>query len=366
MSQFVVATRKGLFIVNAQTRAVCRSAFLGDPVTAVLPDSRDGWLWAAVGHGHFGAKLFCSKNGGETFVESAGPKYPAKPEGLEHKDANRGSDVPWNVEQIWVLEAGLAQEAGVLYAGTIPGGFFSSRDGGDSWSLCESLWLSDSRKEWFGGGYDHPGIHSICVDPRGPKRLLMGVSCGGVWRSTDGGERFEASTQGLWAAYVPNGRKEESAIQDPHRIVRCAAAPEVLWCQHHNGVFRSEDDGASWVELRTGPASNFGFAVVAHPEDPLTAWFVPLESDSRRIPVDGKVVVSRTRDGGKSFELLTDGLPQHEAFDMVYRHGLDVSPDGKTLVMGSTTGTLFISDDSGESWNAVHHLPPIYAVRFWH
>ena len=33
--------------------------------------------------------------------------------------------------------------------------------------------------------------------------------------------------------------------------------------------------------------------------------------------------------------------------------------------MGSTTGALWTSDDSGESWDLVSaHLPPIYAVRF--
>ena len=32
-------------------------------------------------------------------------------------------------------------------------------------------------------------------------------------------------------------------------------------------------------------ATAFGFAVAAHPRDPLTAWFVPAEKDMRRIPV---------------------------------------------------------------------------------
>ncbi|HMR07530.1 MAG TPA: hypothetical protein PKA88_17230 [Polyangiaceae bacterium] len=366
MSQFVVATRKGLFVLNAQTHAICRSAFLGDPVTAVLSDPRDGVLWAAVGHGHAGAKLFSSKNAGETFVETAAPQYPKKPEGLDDKDPVHGTDVPWKVEQIWCLEAGRITEPGVLYAGTIPGGFFTTRDSGDSWELCESLWLSDARKQWFGGGYDHPGIHSICVDPRQDKALTIGVSCGGVWHSADGAKTFQSRSKGMWAADVPEERKQDDAIQDPHRIVRCSAEPKVLWCQHHNGVFRSEDDGLNWTELTNVPPSSFGFAVAAHPKDPLAAWFVPLDSDSRRMPVDGKVVVARTRDGGKSFDVLTEGLPQSDAFDVVYRHALDVSPDGDTLVMGSTTGSLFISNDAGDSWHSLHHLPPIYAVRYWH
>ena len=46
-----------------------------------------------------------------------------------------------------------------------------------------------------------------------------------------------------------------------------------------------------------------------HPNDPDTAWFVPGISDEKRYPVDGRVVVNRTRDGGRSFETLTRGLP---------------------------------------------------------
>jgi len=47
------------------------------------------------------------------------------------------------------------------------------------------------------------------------------------------------------------------------------------------------------------------------------AWLVPAESDERRIPLEGRVVVSRTRDGGQSFTVLSRGLPQRNAYDLV-------------------------------------------------
>lgn len=356
MSQFLIATRKGLFVFSAPTVAVCRSAFLGDPVTAVLPDSRDGALWVAVGRGRGGSKLFCSRNAGETFVEATAPRHP------EERESNSARGVA--TEQIWSLEAGLAQEAGVLYAGTLPGGLFRTQDSADNWQLCGALW--ELRARWSGSGHEHPGLHSISVDPRAPKTLSIAVSRGGIWHSDDAFETFEPRTTGMFASDVPAAQKADPANQDPHRLVRCAAAPDVLWCQHHDGVYRSADAGRSWRALATIEPSSFGYAVAAHPQDPLTAWFVPLESDSRRMPVGGKVVVARTRDGGESFELLSKGLPGPDAFDVVYRHALDVSPDGKTVVMGSTTGSLFVSNDGGESWQSMHHLPPISAVRFWH
>ena len=42
--------------------------------------------------------------------------------------------------------------------------------------------------------------------------------------------------KGLYAPYVPPEQAEDSAIQDPHRVVRCAAAPDVMWMQHHAGI----------------------------------------------------------------------------------------------------------------------------------
>ena len=88
-------------------------------------------------------------------------------------------------------------------------------------------------------------------------------------------------------------------------------------------------------------------------------------SFEKRCPIDGRVVVSRTRDGGKAFETLRQGLPQEHAYDLVYRHGLDIDETGDRLAFGSTTGSVWISEDGGDSWQTVSsNLPPVYAVRF--
>jgi hypothetical protein len=81
--------------------------------------------------------------------------------------------------------------------------------------------------------------------------------------------------------------------------------------------------------------------------------------------VGGKLVVNRTHDGGKSFEMLTNGLPQSHAYDVVYRHALALDASGTRLAFGSTTGGLWVSEDQGNNWLCVTHtLPPVYAVCF--
>jgi hypothetical protein len=274
-------------------------------------------------------------------------------------------EVEWATQLAWVIEPAHADEPGVLWCGTIPGGLFRSDDRGDSWQLVESLWNLPARQKWFGGGFDDAGVHSIAVDPRGPGRLVVGVSCGGAWRTDDGGASWNVAARGMRADFVPEELAGDPDTQDPHRIVRCSSAPDALWTQHHCGIFRSVDNGDSWTEIDEAGPSTFGFAVAVHPHDPETAWFVPAINDEVRVPVDGRMVVTRTRDGGTSFDVLTEGLPQQHAYDLVYRHALDIDDTGDQLLMGSTTGSLWWSDDAGDTWQAVSaNLPPIASVSF--
>lgn len=351
-----IATRKGLFELRrggAGAWAIERVGFLGEPVTMVLPPQPSGRMLAALNLGHFGVKLHASDDGGAGWHEIATPAYPAQPEGAPGP--------AWKLVQIWSIEAA----HGTIWAGTIPGGLFRSGDGGDSWQLVDTLWNRPERLEWFGGGYDAPGIHSICPHPLRRDELLVGVSCGGVWVSRDDAASWALQADGLRADYMPPEQAGSPNTQDPHAVVRCPARPDVLWCQHHNGIWRSTDNAVSWHEITGAPVASFGFAVAVNPGDPECAWFVPAAADQRRVPVDAAMVVNRTRDGGRSFQTLRSGLPQSQAYDLVYRHGLAVSADGSQLLMGSTTGNLWASDDAGEHWATVSvNLPPIYAVRF--
>jgi hypothetical protein len=355
LSTLHVATRKGLFAFDPDSGdQAMPPAFLGEPVSAVLSDGRTGQLYAALALGHFGAKLHRSADGGRTWTEIAVPAYPAA----------AGEKAP-SLAQIWTLAAGGPDQPGRLWAGTIPGGLFRSDDDGASWALVESLWQRPERARWFGGGYDHPGIHSILLDPRCSRRLVVGVSCGGVWSTRDDGESWELGGLGLHGAYMPPESAGDPEIQDPHRIAASGAAPDTIWCQHHCGIFRSDDGGRRFAAIAPDPPSGFGFAVAVHPADPDTAWFVPAMKDETRIPADGRFVVTRTRDGGRSFESLDRGLPPPPAWDLVYRHGLAVDRSGERLAMGSTTGGLWLGRDGGAVWQPIGgRLPPIYEVAF--
>jgi photosystem II stability/assembly factor-like uncharacterized protein len=346
--------------------SITQSSFLGDNVTLVFTDRRDNATYAALHHGHFGCKLHRSTDSGKSWQEIAAPAYPEPPaDFVPIVDPGRGITIPWKLELIWSLEAGGKDEPGRLWCGTAPGGLFRSDDSGTSWTLVRPLWDKPERREWFGGGLEYPGIHSICVDPRDSKRIAVGISCGGVWISPDGGETWGTKSKGMRAAYMPPERAFEENIQDPHRVVQCPTQPDWYWAQHHNGIFVSSDGCESWREISEAGPSVFGFAAAVHPQHGDTAWFVPAMSDERRLPIEGKVIVTRTRDGGKSFDTLTKGLPQTHAYDIAFRHCLDIDSTGKVLAFGSTTGSVWITENEGDSWTSVStNLPPVYSVRF--
>ena len=353
-----VGTRKGLFVVQRTDTGwhLGKPQFPGEPVSQLLMNPHDGAWYVALRLGHFGVKLWKSFDRGGQWQEIAAPAFPPKPaDGLWKDDPT-----PWSVDLLWSLEAG----PGILWAGCMPAGLFSSTDGGATWQLQQALWNRPERKDWLGGGYDHAGIHTILLDPRDAKHLTVAISSGGVWQSHDGGASWRNTSEGLKADYMPPERRSDPNIQDVHRLDQCKAQPDVLWCQHHCGMYRSTNAGEKWDAITAPQPSDFGFSVAADPFDANRAWFVPAHSDAQRMPVAGRMVVNETLDGGSTFASHGDGLPQSDAYHLVYRHGLVVSRDGKTLAMGSTTGGVWVSEDAGQSWLCLSRdLPPIAVLR---
>src|SRR2546430_1592189 len=107
-----VATRKGVFTLERRKGrprarwAITRVHFLADNASIVLPDRREGAVYVALGHGHFGVKLHRSRDGGRKWEPCATPVYPPKPEGIDDREPNSGKPIPWSTELVWALEAG--------------------------------------------------------------------------------------------------------------------------------------------------------------------------------------------------------------------------------------------------------------------
>jgi hypothetical protein len=355
-STLVLGTRKGVIVLERNgSWSIVRDAHRGIPAPYADLDPRTGTLWATLDHGHWGQKLSRSPDLGRSWAEVTPPAH------REGDEVRPGT--PATLRYIWVFTPGPSSKPGRLYLGTEPGGLFRSDDDGSSWHIVESLWNHPSRLEhWMGGGRDEAAVHSVLIDPRDPDRIVIGVSVAGVFESTDDGASWHVRNTGLKADYLPD--PDAAVGQDPHIVVRAPSDPDRLWQQNHCGIFRSDDGARTWLDVSEsdGPAK-FGFAIAVHEERPDTAWVVPAISDDMRIAVDGALCVCRTDDAGKTWTAHRKGLPQRHAYDVVFRHALDVQ--GERLVFGSTTGNLYTSEDAGKTWTCIaNNLPPIYSTRF--
>ena len=383
----LIGTRKGTFFVEKQngTWKPRLAGHAGVGVNFVARDPHSGALWAALGHGHWGAKLSRSEDGGATWVDASQIKYPAGARYLappdpdpnqSEEDAKKGPTLrDATLLKLWVIAFGAP---GQVHVGTIPGGLFSSDDGGQSFELNLGLWNHESRggdlfsgpgtglTHWFGTpaseGEFAAGIHSILVDPKDSLRMLVAVSTAGVIGTEDGGKTWQSRNRGMLNDYLPNPDAEWG--HDPHFVAQCAAQPNHLWQQNHSGVFYSADGAKTWKKVSQPERGvHFGFPVAVDEQEGKTAYLVPGKADMQRMAIDGKLFVARTRDGGQSWEELRNGLPQDNAYDVVYRHALANS--GQCLAFGTTTGNLYLSENAGDAWICVAtNLPPIYSVRF--
>lgn len=390
--QILVGTRKGTLVFDRKGGELKARplAHPGVSVCYAARDPRDGTLWASLDHGHWGPKLSRSSDGGATWSDAPSIKYPAgsryvaqyMPVPDEDPDvvAKRPKYKDAALLKIWVLAFGAAGEPGVMHAGTIPGGLFTSRDHGESWELNRPLWNHESRggdlfageatsENTWGGtpaavayGEFAPGIHSIVVDPRDPAHLYVAVSSAGVLESRDGGRTWSGRNKGMLMDYLPNPEAEWG--HDPHFVAACPSQPGMMWQQNHCGVFFSEDGAQSWRKVSDDKVSvHFGFPVAVDQRDGRSAWVVPGRSDAERTTIDGGLFVARTDDAGANWTTLRRGLPQHDAYDIVYRHALDAA--GDAVCFGSTTGNLYFSDDRGETFRCLgHNFPPVHSVRF--
>jgi photosystem II stability/assembly factor-like uncharacterized protein len=382
--RIIIGTRKGTFFARKTGGKwkIELAGHAGAGVNYAARDPESGTLWAALGHGHWGAKLSRSDDDGKSWRDATQIKYPDGARYLDGFDPETG-EVAASAKykdarllKLWVLAFG---PGGRMWVGTIPGGLFESRDGGDSFELNRPLWNHASRggdlfdgpgdqngkTHWFGTpaseGEFASGIHSIVTDPRDPERLLIAISTAGVLETTDGGKTWAGRNKGMLNDYLPE--KEADWGHDPHFITLCPGDPNSVWQQNHCGVFYSSDGVKTWSRVSQPEVGvHFGFPIVADEKEGKTAWVVPGKSDQERTTIDGKLFVARTEDGGKSWSRLDNGLPE-AAYDVVYRHALDRS--GDSLSFGSTTGNLYVSEDRGDSWQTVSaNLPPVYSVRF--
>ena len=283
----IVGTVKGVFIFrsdrNRREFQIAGPYFKGQAVfsTAYLPDKRAPRI--LVGHMsmHWGALVSWSDDFGASWhePEDGNVKFPP------------GSGL--TLSAVWALERAPLIGADVVFAGADPAALFRSDDRGETFRPVESLLNHHERPYWMPGA-GGLCLHTILPDPRDPKRILVGISSAGMYRSDNGGDSWTRRNQGVKMEGGPP-HAPHFGPQCAHKMRYDAKNPARIYLQNHPGVYRSDDGGDSWIDIAEGLPSVFGFPLVAHPSRGDTAYLIPLESDTFRVPLE-----ARSRSGARA------------------------------------------------------------------
>jgi len=238
-----------------------------------------------------------------------------------------------------------------LYAGTFHGGAYKSTDGGSTWMAVNNGDLDENHSVYDlavdplrpqtlyaaslgtvykttngGGSWSEAGqglsgsaIWRLAIDPTEPSRLYAASEGGGVFVTQNAGSTWTPVNDGLTAHYV------EALLVD-------ADVPSTLYAgTREYGVFKSTNNGTTWDAL---PISTTVHTLVQAPTVPTKTLYAGTGSG-----------VSRSVDGGASWQDRSNGLTTRNVFDLAVKPGMT-----DTLYAATFGGGVFTTTNGGASW----------------
>lgn len=203
-----------------------------------------------------------------------------------------------------------------LFVGTIGQSVWRSRDGGETFERASGEVPSES------------DVRALLIHPQEPQVLHLGIETG-LFVSRNGGDSWERASGPL------DGRVVWSLARDPK-------APNVLYAgASPPAVFKSTDGGHTWemLDARLPERCTNGA--------PLTPRITCIVID----PVDGTLFVGveiggvrRSRDGGRTWDVLTSGLSSEDI------HGIAPVWRGRRILLATTNNDVNRSEDDGDTW----------------
>jgi photosystem II stability/assembly factor-like uncharacterized protein len=232
---------------------------------------------------------------------------------------------PLNGLQIWSLLL-LPHAPDMILAGTCPSRIFRSTDGGRSWTEPHVHLPQDCPR------IIHTRVTTLFADPADREAVWAGVEIGGLYRSRDGGQSWQAIGRGLSSldihgvAIVPgNGR------------------PKRLLASTNNDLNLSTDDGETWQPLRIGTMLPWsycrGMAQLLHRPEVILLG-------NGEGPPGSAGVVARSTDAGASWEAAR--MPGR-ANSTLWNFAVHPA-DPELVYASSVSGELYRSNDGGATW----------------
>ena len=234
------------------------------------------------------------------------------------------------MQDVWSIAQHPVQE-NVLIAGTRPGNFYRSDDGGNNWALVPVLGMAQFSCINMGP----TRVTQILFDPRNPDWVWASVEIGGIYFSQDAGCTWILRDLGLLSkdvhgiAVVP--KKDGSAV---------------LLATTNKGLHQSTDEGLTWEFKEIQSPWQYTRAVQVHPTSPSIVY---LTNGNGPPGNDGKFF--KSTDYGETWRIVE--LPG-ELNSTPWCISVHPSNPDK-LYVSTNLGQLFQSDDAGESFERLAH-----------
>ena len=267
-------------------------------------------------------------------------------------------------KEIYSLGTQLVNGRPRVYAGTQPAHLYFSDDLGKSWTELPGLRQVPGVEKWTFPGPPHQAhAKSITFHPTNPNIIHVAVEVGGFLRSTDGGQTWTTIDN-----INPDAHRVLIPSNDPGKVYGTApttnCGPETP-----AGFCVSSDGGATWKSMtprdfRIGYVDPF----FVHPKDPNVLFVAGAKTGpgTWRNLHTADARIARSRDGGKTWEMLTGGLPEHIRAN-IEGMAMDVWNGGYAIFAGTTDGDVFYSEDGGDHWQTIiKGIGPVSKSHHYH